>query len=51
MPNNIVINGNINNKKADITCFIVDEIFNSIVNHILIDDLMPILKICYLSLT
>jgi hypothetical protein len=45
-----MINGIINRINAVINCLIVDERFISIINHIAIDNLMPILKMSYLSL-
>ena len=41
-PNKIASSGNINKSNAIITCLIVFERFSSMVNHILIDDLLPL---------
>jgi hypothetical protein len=39
-----------NSKNATINCFIVDEMFISILYHNAVGNLMPILKMSYLSL-
>ena len=41
-PNRTASNGSINKSNAMITCLIVFARFNSMVNHILIDDLLPL---------
>ena len=51
IPRSIAIKGSINNRNAEINCLAVFEIFNSIVHHILINNLMSLLKTDYLSLT
>jgi len=47
-PRTIAINGNINKSNAVISCLIVFGMFNSIVYHILIDNLLPLLKMTYI---
>ena len=47
-PRIIAINGSINKSNATSTCLTVFETFNSIFYHILIDDLLPLLKMTYI---
>jgi hypothetical protein len=51
IPRRIANKGNINKRNAEITCLTVFEIFISMINHIFIDDLLPLLKMCYISLS
>lgn len=50
-PNRINNKGNINNKKAEIILFIDSESSSSMIYHIYSNDLLPLIKTGYLSLT
>jgi len=50
-PNKIASNGRINKSNAVSICLTVAERFNSIFNHFLVNDLLPLSKTCYLSLS
>jgi len=51
IPMSIKSNGKISKIKAEMNFFIVEEIFNSIIHHIFKGNLLPLLKMCYLSLS
>ena len=44
-------NGRTNNKNAERNCLTIFGRFNSMIDHILNDELLPLLKTGYLSLT